>query len=432
VALVALTFATGAMLFDAAAGLVSAACVAGCYPFVFYAHTSNVDLPLLFWIAAAIAATLWSAQRDSRLATAAVGLSAAMALLTKEQSIGALVALPVVWSVHRWGRRSLHWRDVLSHAGLAAAVFVAVTAIVANVPWNPSGYVNRWRFLLGSLPAEVREKYAPYQFMVQVPKEISLARELQKLGKAGSVLVHGLTLPVALLSLAGLLWGLRRHLSAMIVLLAVGIAYYIVSVRALELAPVRYVMPLLYIALVAAGAVVSPLAASLRRLSGMAWPALAAVALMLPLWPGVEVVRLLARDPRYEAEEWLRAVAYRSARIEVYQPPTYLPRFAVGQTVARIPVVQRTLAAFAERRPDLVVLSGGGRAGLTGSYARDWQPGKPLFADSEAAQHFFEELRAGRLGYRVVAQFRTPTWLIEPRINSLNPMITIYAPGRES
>jgi hypothetical protein len=153
---------------------------------------------------------------------------------------------------------------------------------------------------------------------------------------------------------------------------------------------------------------------------------------MLPLWPGVEVVRLLARDPRYEAEEWLRAVAYRSARIEVYQPPTYLPRFAVGQTVARIPVVQRTLAAFAERRPDLVVLSGGGRAGLTGSYARDWQPGKPLFADSEAAQHFFEELRAGRLGYRVVAQFRTPTWLIEPRINSLNPMITIYAPGRES
>src|SRR5260370_376683 len=78
-------------------GRVGGVVVAGCYPFVFYAHTSNVDMPLLFWIALAVAAALAAADRDSTLGAAVCGGAVAMALLTKEQSLGAIVVVPIVW-----------------------------------------------------------------------------------------------------------------------------------------------------------------------------------------------------------------------------------------------------------------------------------------------------------------------------------------------
>jgi 4-amino-4-deoxy-L-arabinose transferase-like glycosyltransferase len=424
-ALVAVAYWTAATLFAPMAGLAAAVLVAGCYPLVFYAHTSNVDVALLFWIALALAAALSSARRDSLLATSLTAVAVAMALLTKEQSLGALAAVPLVWIVWRLGQQPLEMRAVLRHAAVAAAAFAVVTVLVGSIWWNPTGYLNRWRFLLGTLPPEIRVKYAPYQFLVQVPKGLALTHELQHAGKVVGVAAQALTWPVAILALAGLLWAARRHGRAAVLLCVVLVTYHVLSLRALELVPVRYTMPLLYVMLLFAGAAGGALMEAGRR-----WHRGAAVitaVLVLGLLPGIDVTRLLLSDPRYAAEAWLAAHATPAARVEVYQPATYLPRFGSDFQVKRVPIAERSVAQFRQRAPDFVVLSSGGRAGLTGRYAKDWKPGQAIFSDSQAAQEFLAALRAEQLGYRRVERFHaTPHW-ITPRINSLNPEITIYA-----
>ncbi|HVM98098.1 MAG TPA: hypothetical protein VMT89_17015, partial [Candidatus Acidoferrales bacterium] len=133
------------------------------------------------------------------------------------------------------------------------------------------------------------------------------------------------------------------------------------------------------------------------------------------------------RDPRYQAEKWIAEHSKAGTRIEVYQPLTYLPRFGSDLEVKRVAVSERNITQFKDRHPDLVVLSGGGRAGLTGHYAKNWKPGDPVFSDSEAAKEFFTSLRAEQLGYRKVEHFHTSPFFVTPHINSLAPEITIYA-----
>ncbi len=431
VGVVALAYVTAASLFGAAAGLGAALLVAGCYPIVFYAHTSNVDVPLLLWIALAIAAALLCAERGSVGAAVVAGMAAAMAMLTKEQSVGVLVMVPVVWWLRRDAARSWQWRDVLQHAAAAAAGLIGITVLVGNLWWNPAGFVNRWRFLMGTLPAAVREKYAPYQFLVQVPKEFSLAHETAHLSKVGTTMLHALTGPVVLLCLAGLAWVLWRRPRRAAIPLLLMVGYYVFTLRAAALLPVRYLMPLLYCTLLLGGAAVGVLLEAVATRTSIR-PLLAAapwlfVVVTCALLPGIDVDRLLVRDPRYAAEQWLQKHATAATRIEVYQPLTYLPRVEPAIQVARVRLEERTVALLQQRQPDFVLLSSGGRAGLTGRYVRDWQPGQPIFSDVDAAKELMERLSAEQLGYQRVARFRTSTWWITPRINSVNPEITVYA-----
>ncbi len=424
-AIALLAFCTVALLLSSAvAGLWAAVAVAGLYPLVFYSHTSNVDVPLLFWLALCWWATLWSVQNDSRAASGLAGVAAAMALLTKEQGIGFLLAMPLAWLlIARVGRREISWARVRRHTLVAVLAFVVTTVLVANVLWNPSGYLNRWRFLAGMLPEEVREKYAPYRFLTQVPQGFSLPREGAKIHKVVEIVAHSLTPIGALAALLGAsAWAWLRG-RTMLILAVTGICYYVVSLRALELVQLRYVLPLAYLASLLVGGL-GALTERGRARSLPAW--LFAVWAVAALAPGTETVRLLLNDPRYAAEAWLGTHwPKQGVRVEIYQPLTYLPRFPSSWEVKKVGLRDRTKEQFLHRSPDLVVVSSGGRAGLTGVYRRDWQPGEAFFSESQEARELFRALREGEIGYEVGAVFATRSWL-QTRIPSLNPTITIY------
>ena len=431
VGLVALAYVLASLLFTPFTGIAAAAATAGCYPVVFYAHTSNVDVPLMFWIALTVTGTVTTAMRGSQAAALLTGAAAAMALLTKEQSIGALAAVPIVYFLARPAAvRRLAWREIGGHIAAAASSFVAVTVVLGDVWWNPVGYINRWRFLLGTLPAAIREKYAPYQMMVQVPKGFSLTHEAAQALKALSAVAHAVTLPIAVMAVVGIAAAVWRRPRSAAIPLVVCAAYYLLTVRATVVLQVRYTMPLLFFTIMFAAVAIDAIWQMMRD-AGPALRAASSVmivaALACALLPGIEVTRLLVHDPRYAAEAWLKAHVPPAARVEIYQPETYLPRFNDHLDVKRIAVEERTVDAFRQRRPDFIVLSGGGRAGLTGHYAKDWHPGEPVFVDLEAAKDFFRQLQSEQLGYHPVAQFRTPMRWITPRINSLNPQITIFA-----
>ncbi len=432
VGVVALTYVIAADLFGALAGLAAAVLVSGSYPLVFYAHTANVDVPLLFWMALALVAALRCARDDSTVMAALTGVAVAMALLTKEQSMGIVAVIPVVWAVRRWGGGQRTWKGAIRHALVAGVAFAAVTFVVGNLWWNPAGYLNRWRFLMGTLPPEVRAKYAPYQFLLQVPKGASLTRELEHVRKVVGTAAHALTFPVVGLSLVGLAWALWRRPNSATILLLLIASYYMISLRAVVLIPVRYTIPLLYCVLILAGAGFAAILQGGSERFGRRGRAAVGMAVMAAwacaLLPGAEIDRLLLKDPRYAAEAWLRAHAAAKDRVEIYESLTYLPRFGDNLQVVQVPMDERTVEGLQQRRPDFVVLSSGGQAGLTGQHVRDWHPGEPVFAESPAAVELMDRLRSEQLGYRRVAQFHTPNGWVTPRINSLNPEITIYGP----
>lgn len=421
-------YAVVALYLSPTAALFAAAFLAGSPPMVFYSHTSNVDVPLLFWLSLALLATVWSGRRDSRGASVVAGAAMAMALLTKEQGIGFLAALPMVWGIERGWQRALSVAGILRHAALAGGAFALTTLVVANVAWNPAGYVNRWRFLMGTLPEEVRAKYAPYQFFTQVPKELSWAAEGAKISKVARSVGHGLMPLGGWLAAAGVVVLLLHAPRLFIVGFVLAATYYVLSLRALELVPVRYVLPLLVVCGASVASLFALLERAVRKLLPRGQAALVAVLVLWSawaLWPGLEVVRLMKNDPRYEAERWFGTLHGQVQSVEVYQPDTYLPRFPKGWQVRRVPLAERQVDLFRQRNPDLVVLSSAGQAGLFGRYSRSWKPGEPVFSESAPARQFFEALRSGELGYEAGPVFQRPTWL-DHRIHSLNPTIGVY------
>jgi hypothetical protein len=429
VAVVGLSYAIASTLFGTSAGLVGAVLVTGTYPIVYYSHMANVDIPLLFWLALTVAAALAWADRSSRIAATICGVAAGMALFTKEQSVGILIAVPLVWYLRSHSVRIVEWRAATKQIALAGIGFLVVTVLVGNLWWNPAGFVNRWRFLLGVLPDEWSAKYDP--LVLRNPAAFSPGAEIGNLLDWADMVVSALTVPVTLLCLGGVVWALWRHPRQAAIPLLLGLSYYLISLRTLGAVSAHYTMPLLFSLLVLGGAAGGALLDLIQRLRNARVRRIAvsgAVAVLgLALLPAIEIDHLLINDPRYAAEDWLRAHVPSGGRVEIYQPPKRLPRFSPNFQVSTVPLEERTVEQFLERRPEVVVLSSGGDAGLAGVRNPDWQLGDPLLIDSEPTKSFFELLRGEKLGYHRVAHFHTAPLWIAPRIGSLNPEITIFA-----
>jgi hypothetical protein len=429
VAVVALTYAIASTLFGTSAGLVGAVLVMGTYPIVYYSHTANVDIPLLFWLALTVAAALAWADRSSRTAAVICGVAAGMALFTKEQSIGMLVAVPLVWYLRSQSVRVLEWRAATKQIALAGMGFLLVTVLVGNLWWNPAGFVNRWRFLLGVLPEELSERYDP--LVLRNPAAFSSGAEIDNLFEWADMVVSALTVPVTVLCFAGMVWGLWRHPRQAAIPLLLGLSYYLISLRTLGAVSAHYTMPLLFSLLVMGSAAGGVLLDRIQRLANLRVRRIAiagaVAALGFALLPAIEIDHLLMNDPRYAAEDWLAAHVRAGGRVEIYQPPKRLPRFSRDFEVSTISLEERTVEQFLERRPDVVVLSSRGDAGLTGRRNPDWQLGDPLLIHLKPTKKFFELLHGEKLGYHRVAHFHTAPLWIAPRIGSLNPEITIFA-----
>jgi 4-amino-4-deoxy-L-arabinose transferase-like glycosyltransferase len=430
VTVVGLIYVIASTLFGTSAGLVAAVLATGTYPLVYYAHTANADMPLLFWLVLTVAATLAWADQNSNRAAALCGIAAGMALFTKEQSIGMLIVVPLVWFLRSRSARALEWHVAMKQIAVAGMGFMAVTVLIGNLWRNPAGFVNRWRFLLGVLPEEISERYDP--LVLRNPAVFSFGAEIDNLLDWADMVTHALTVPVIILCLAGVVWTLWRHPRQAAIPLLLGVGYYLISLRTLGAVSAHYTMPLLFCLIILGGAIGGALLNRIQRLRNVRARQVATAGILagmgLALLPGIEIDHLLINDPRYDAEAWLRANVLPGGRVEIYQPPKRLPRFSPDLQVSTVPLEKRTVELFLERGPEVVVLSSGGDAGLTGRRNPDWQLGDPLLNHSEPTKKFFNHLRQEKLGYHRVARFHTAPLWIAPRIGSLNPEITIFAP----
>jgi hypothetical protein len=385
---------------DRAAALV-AALVAGSSPtLVFFCHTSNLEVPELFWFTASLIPALAVWRRGTLADYAAFGLLAGCAISTKDPILGAyvlpglaLLAVHVARVAQESGergaglaRRALLDRRLLVLAGAVAGLYVAVQ----NVIFNFEGFTEHWRFWTEGGPVFRVMKtrgQGPWLFLWR----FFLSLE----GLLG--------IPVLLLCLAGGVWAWSAAPGTRV--LALPFASYFVVSLAPAFAEPRVALPLLPFLAIWGGLVASRLLRARGALRPLA-AALVALALAHEFALSLSLDLRMLRDARYEAEDWLAGQAPAGARVAALSSAKFLPRLGrMGYEVRWFDASEIQPGALEAAGSEWAVVTGGGHP----------------FAD----RAYLDDLRAGRRGYDVAFVARggrpPPRWLS-----------TRYAPGAVS
>jgi hypothetical protein len=353
------------------AGWCAAAFVGVNVSFTYYAHTTNLDVPYLFWGCLALLALLRAVVRHEPRRLRSWGLFAALAVGTKDQAYALfLLSVPAglgLWLVlDPWARASA--RRVLREAGIAVAIGVGLLVVVDGALYNPGGFRARIHYLLG--PAS--QAYA--QYTNDWTGRWEVVRDLFR------HVDHYYPPAFAVLVLVGLVLvvrGDRRDparlvagLLPLLVLVSFTVAFNCIARRTEH----RFALPQAVLAGVYGGVAVEAfvfrprvkLARWLARLS-------VGAAFAVALFAAADVDANLLLDPRYDAEAWLREHVGPGETIETYGLNVYMPRFPEGAHVVRVgpepedhrnpmPGVEEKLAPYGEastRGPSYIVVSEG-------------------------------------------------------------------------
>lgn len=428
---VALAYVVGKRLAGRDAGRLAACLVATGYPFVYYAHTTNLDAAYVFWLVLALYAAIRASESGRAAPWCWLGLAAAMAVSTKEQGAGFVLPLPLLALTVRmramrslrpcWGRE-VRWM---------AVVALIVAALANNVLYNPSGFVRRVAFMMGHPLQPVNRALLPVEFAW-----FKGAQEWIYLRQVWSGIESAYGLPLMVVIVAGFIAVLWCQPRGALWLLLPALSLHYFGLRGMVIAPdeptlvvtVRYLMPIMVVAAVAAGAGLAELVARCRNHPARFLVYGASAGLVgFGLARAVELNLLLSGDPRYEAEAWMRANVAEGATIEIYQDRVHLPRFQGRWSVRRVPMEQRSIAHLEQRAPDFIILSSASRASITHARTRDWRETRTWVRPVPSAVQLYRALTDGGLGYRPVAELERRPRLFRSQITSLSPTITIYA-----
>lgn len=379
-----------------------AAAVAGLgSAFTYYSHTTNLDVPYLFWGSLAALALV-------RGRSTAFAVYAAFAIATKDQAYALFLGVaPFVFAV-RLRRRQVPLREGLRAVALGALIVLVVDGAVTN----PTGFRARLAFLGG--PAS--QDYATYEKTLQGWLTIlpDVARELRA--------HYSVPIVFAALYVAGVAETLRngrRRLEALVpVAIAVSFTlFFNLQARRVE---ERFTLPQAIFLAPYAGITLARLA-TLRLLPRAGRTAVVA-ALVIALHGAIELDVNLLLEPRYEAEAFLRQHARAGDVVEVHGLNVYLPRVQPGPKFVRVgstdprrrgPIhgldeLQAPYASITNRSPSFVVVSECWVWRYLPEVFAPTPKGRirpttqQLDADDRDATTFYGALFAGRLPYRLV------------------------------
>jgi hypothetical protein len=409
------------------AGLAVAVVVGLNAPFAYYSHTSNLEVPYCFWASFSLLYLVRAIVRERPAELRWMALCAALAAATKDQAaalfvLGVPATLALWFALGAWPRANVRavWREASIALALGLGVLLAIDGIVVN----PTGFLARVGFLLGS----ASQDHASYAK--------TFSGRLHVTGDSIQMFPHFYPAPFSLLALGGLGVATATGLRSKRVAGAAPILFALSSFALFNLlarrTDERFLLPQmlilgLYIGLGLEAAVLATPRPFARALGVLAFSLLA-----WALYECAAVDVALLYDTRYDAEAWLAAHVAPGDGLEVYGNQVYLPRLPAWARTYRVdqrPVDKRNpLVGAAEvldhyenveqRQPRWIVLAEstiwmylvdetdyerGGRV---------MTPGQQAAQRDDAARSYFRDLVAGRRGYSLahVSEWTSTFW----------------------
>ena len=399
----------------------AAACALGA-TLTYYGQVTNLDVPYLFWC---VLSLLWcmraiAGHEPARFREAA--LFAAAALATKDQAYAIfLLSVPAVlllwFGADSWARR--HASRVIQPLLFWTVVAILLLLLIDGAITNPGGFARRLAFLTGPASRE----YATYSQ--------NLAGRLDLLRDVWTFFTQGYAAIASVLALLGLWVHVGRWRSdgavwvaGLLPLLAIvsfTICFNGIALRTDD----RFLLPQAVLAAVYIGVAAEKLMSMPNPWVSRGARLVLAVVAVFAFYQCTAVSAAFLLDPRYDAEHWMAAHIHPGDRIETYGQNAYLPRFPIGATIVRVgqtplnlrnplPAVtelRQPFDAIEARHPRFIVIS----AWWVQRYLDPKMPSggnrnpsaiqRAQFGDLKAV-HYFSELQAGRLDYRLMREFR--------------------------
>ena len=387
------------------AGLWTAALAGVCVPFIYYAQTSNLDVPYLFWACLAVLSAVRAVGRGDARLLRRVGVFAALSVGTKDQAY-ALFAIAAPVAILLWmgvetsaaGRRR---RTVGVEALRACASGVAMLVVIDGPLYNPRGFFRRAAYLLGPASQPFAEYTDDWSGRTQALTDV--------VRRFGSLYPAAFAVPV-LLGGALLVRDLRsepRRLLAGLLPLLVAVSFTLAFNCVARRTDHRFVLPQGAMLSIYGGVGLDALARGIRPWLAR-WTARIAVgaAFGQGVLAALDVDANLLLDPRYDAEGWLRTHVREGDAVETYGLNVYLPRFPPAARVRRVgpepllgrsplPGVEEVVAAYGDapaRAARVLVVP----EAWAGRYLSQGRAGEGDAGD------YFRRLRQGQVGgYRL-------------------------------
>jgi len=356
--------------------------------FTYFARLGNVDVPSICWFAWSLFFYARALHARSMVNAAMLGLFGSLAISTKDSVAGIYpgMALVLLWLEIRHFRASRTRGNAIINAVLQPRWLVGIIAFIvpylvingAFANWN--GYLQRMAYWLNP-PATSLHAQQYHQ-----PTQIHLLWASIKCAATAT----GWPMVAALA--ASLFYILKRHRRLAGIILPPVISYYLIVIVPTGFVYERFLFPILAMLCIPAGLVASAVL-RMRRLHPLWRLAIVAGAIIPSLAYTTALNVEVINDSRYEAEDWFAEHVSIETSVgalinDLDRPfkPQYLPRLhEMGYPT--FPIVART-ETFQTPQPDILVLS---------QYDLD------DFASEQRA--CVDDLRAGRLGYKLVARF---------------------------
>jgi hypothetical protein len=412
------------------AGVATAAVLAVNVALTYYAHTTNLDVPYIFWGCLALLALVRAvARREPRLLRR-WAIFATLAVATKDQAY-ALFLLGAPATVALWlavdAEARARARGVLRESALATAIGAGLLLVADAIVFNPTGFRARVRFLLGPASQGFANYTDDWAGRWDVVHDV-----VHNFGKYYPLAFA----PLVLLGLGIVVVGARdrARLAAGLAPLLAAASFTLAFNCTARRTDHRFVLPQSIFVAVYMGVALDVLLFQVRPAAAR-WLARAgvAVAFAVALFAAVDVDVNLLFDPRYEAEAWLRARARDTDGIETYGLNVYLPRFPSGPRVVRVgpepvdrrnpmPGIEEVADAYGNaeaRGPRFIVVSEGWVwryliEPVAGSdHGRMQAPTQRATASDQAATDYFRKLTSSEYGpYRIahVSRWESKVW----------------------
>ena len=428
------------------ASLLVALVIAVNAPLTYYAHTSNLDVPYLFWSCFALLETTRAMVRHEPRRFRRVLLLGALAVGTKDQAyaiflLGFPLAIAAWFAFDREARerRSAVLRQLA--VGLAVAGFLFL--LVSGAITNPSGFKARIHFLLGPASQDHAYYAATWAGRLEIVKSLALGFDRFYPWPFAAAAAAGLGAHVA--TTRGPRGGAAK-LAAGLVPLFGALSFVVCFNMTARRTEHRFAMPEMLLLAVYAGVAFDWLLErwETRRLRPVAL-GLVGVMLAWALFVCADVDAMLLLDPRYDTEAWLAEHTRPGDLIEIYGANAYLPRMPSQARVERIDLtplatrnplpnvveVQTEFADIEARKPRFVIVT---NAWAWRYFMNEAPPGQVIAPGQAERQHdqrtrdYFHGLGAGTIGYRLshLSKFESSVWPRYPIHSSTAEDIRIF------